>query len=110
MLICNLIIILGINGLILGSFVGLIEEDSTLSEPKVLIGQIQEFLAENSQASLLWYSETSKSGQYIFQYDPQPWIEDVVSLHPVKMTAVRNRPGLFKLNNSLKSIHKALSE
>jgi hypothetical protein len=92
-----------------GSFVGLIEEDSTLSEPRVMIGQIQEFLEDSCQAKLLWYTETSKSGQFRFQYEPEPWLEDVITLYPVKMSPVKNRPGLFRLNTSLRSIHRALS-
>ena len=93
--------------LILGSFVGLIEEASTLDEPRVLIAQIQEFLPGN-QASLLWYSETKTTGQYMFQYESRPWIEHINSMHPVRINKMKHRPGLFKLSTSLKSIHKAL--
>lgn len=91
-----------------GDFVGVLEQSSTLSDPHVLIGQIQSFLPDN-QASLLWFDQTGKSGdQYAFQFEPSPWIESIDLLYQVRMTQMRKHPGIFKLNTSPKSIHKAL--
>lgn len=92
-----------------GDFVGLIEKSSTLSDPHVLIGQIQEFLPDR-QASLLWFDQTGKSdaGRYSFQFEPDSWIEHIDSLCRVRMSALKRQPGVFKLNTPLKAIHTAL--
>lgn len=90
-----------------GDFVGLAEDSSTLSEPKVMIARVQSFQPVR-QASLLWYKQTGRQGQYMFQYEPEPWIECIDALHPVKMTPLSKHPGHFKLNTSPKSIHKAI--
>ena len=90
-----------------GDFVGLVEESSTLDDPRVLIARIQSFQPVR-QACLIWYKEAGKHGQYTFEYDPEPWVEDIDNLHPVKMTPLSKNPGNFKLMTSQKSIHKAI--
>lgn len=91
-----------------GDFVGLVEASSTTAQPRVLIAQIQSFLPDR-QVRLLWYDETEKKGEYVFKFDADPWIENIDALHPIKMTPMNKRPGLYKLKSSFKSIHKALS-
>jgi len=91
----------------LAQFVGLIEEDSTLRSPKVLIGQVHAFLA-NGKVSLLWYK--AYKNYFKLELDGEQWIEDVTCLVPVQMKAVRNKVGLYSLNNSLRSIHRSLSD
>lgn len=97
------------NSLKVGDFVGLIEEDSTLAQPQVLIAQIQSFQTDN-QANLLWYHMSNKQNEYTFQFEQQPWVESIESLHPVDMRPMKRRQGTYKLYTSHKAIHKALSK
>lgn len=87
-------------------FVALIEEASTLKSPKILIGQVQSFI-DNAKVSLLWYK--AHKNNFKLELDGQQWIEDVNCCVPVSMTPVRNKPGLYRLNNSLRAIHKSLT-
>lgn len=91
-----------------GDFVGLVEEGSTLAEPKVLIAQIQSFQTDN-QAVLLWYDMTGKKDEYTFEFELQPWVESIESLHPVDMRPMRKRRGTYKLCTSPKTVHRALA-
>jgi len=91
----------------IGAFVGLIEEDSTMQKPKVLIGQIQFLLEVDNRASLLWYKHIS-SNQYTFQFQSEEWIENLEAMIPVTMKANKQSPGTYKLSNTLRSIHKKL--
>jgi len=90
-----------------GDFVGLIEEDSTMQNPKVLIGQIQCLIDVDNRASLLWYKHIS-SNQYTFQFQSEEWIENLEAMIPVTMKAIKQSPGAYKLSNTLRSIHKKL--
>ena len=87
-------------------FVALLEEGSTLRSPKILIGQVHSFL-DNAKVSLLWYK--AHKNNYQLEIDGEQWIEDVNCCLPVRMTPVRNKPGMYHLNDSLRSIHKSFT-
>ena len=91
----------------LAQFVGLIEKDSTLKSPKILIGQVHAFLA-NRKVTLLWYK--AYKNYFNLELDGEQWIEDVACLVPMEITPVKNKVGLYCLNNSLRSIHKSLTD
>jgi len=91
----------------LAQFVGLIERESTLRSPKILIGQVHAFLA-NGKVSLLWYK--AYKNYFKLELDGDQWVEDVACLVPVEMTPVKNKVGLYRLNNSLRSIHRSLTD
>lgn len=82
-------------------FVALLEEGSTLRSPKILIGQVHSFL-DNAKVSLLWYK--AHKNNYKLEIDGEQWIEDVNCCLPV-----RNKPGIYHLNDSLRSIHKSFT-
>ena len=73
-----------------GEFVGVVEEDSTLNRPKILIGQIHCFIGQ-ADASLLWYKKVS-CGLYKLQLTGKWWMESQKSLVPVTLKAAKNRP------------------
>ena len=87
-------------------FVALLEEGSTLRSPKILNGQVHSFL-DNAKVSLLWYK--AHKNNYKLEIDGEQWIEDVNCCLPVRMTPVKNKPGIYHLNDSLRSIHKSFT-
>lgn len=91
-----------------GDFVGLIEQDSTLAKPKVLVAQIQSFQSDD-QANLLWYDSTERKDEFMFEFEQQPWVESIQSLCSVDMRPVKKRRGAYKLYTSPRTIHKSLS-
>lgn len=89
-----------------GKFVGVVEEASTLSQPKILIGQVQSLLA-SGDVSLLWYKNIS-GNLYKLQLTGELWSERVGSLVAVSVRAAKNRPGVYRLLTSPRTIHKAV--
>lgn len=90
----------------LGDFVGLVEEDSTLQEPKILLGRIHAFLPEE-QALLLWYKSMG-AGVYCLQADGTQWVESLSALVPVSVKPAKGKPNGYRLTASLRTIHKAV--
>ena len=89
-----------------GDFVGLVMEDSTLNDPSVYVGRIQELLRGN-QVSLLWYKE--KGGAlYSLEVEGDRWIEDSSALVPITVKPARGKPDCYRLTTSLRTIHKAV--
>lgn len=91
-----------------GDFVGLVEEGSSLSSPKILLGQVQ-FMASPSEVSLLWYKRL-RHDLYKLNLDGAQWKEEVASLVPVKVRAAKNLAGVYKLLTSTREIHKQIME
>lgn len=91
-----------------GDFVAVVEKDSTLNKPKILIGQIHSFVG-SADVSLLWYKDTS-SGLYKLELTGDQWIEGQDSLVPVTLKAAKNRPGVYRLGTSPRQIHRAVME
>lgn len=89
-----------------GDFVAVVEEDSRLNCPKVLIGQIHS-LGQEGEVSLLWYKNVSKNF-YRLQHGSGQWRESVDSLVPVTVKVPKNRPGLYQLCTSPRQIHKVV--
>ena len=88
-----------------GDFVGLAEEDSTLRSPKILIAQVHKVLG-NGTVSLLWYK--SHKSLFKLELDGDHWLEDIDCLVPVNVRPVKNKPGYFRLENSLREVHRAI--
>ena len=88
-----------------GSFVGLVQEDSTLYRPRVLLGRVQTYPSRN-EASLLWYKH-AKKGVYVLELDGKQWVESIQALVPVK-TKPDKPSGGVRLVTSLRTIHKAI--
>jgi len=88
-----------------GDFVGLVEEESSLQQPRVLLGRLHSFLPDG-QASLLWYKPVG-AGLYCLEVDGSRWVESVSSLVPVKVRPAKGKSNCYRLCTSLRSIHKA---
>ena len=91
-----------------GDFVGLVEEGSTLSSPKIFLGQVQ-FMASPSEVSLLWYKRL-RHDLYKLNLDGAEWKEEIACLVPVKVRAAKNLAGVYKLLTSAREIHKKIVE
>lgn len=84
---------------------GIVEEDSSLNKPKVLVGRIQHYDVITGEATLLWYRNTN-SNLYALELDGSMWTENANSFHHVTMIPATKTPGLYKLKNSLRTLHK----
>ena len=91
-----------------GDFVAVVQEDSTLQSPKLLLGQVN-CITGRQRASLIWYKKISK-GLYKLELNGEEWTESLVSLVPVTVKAAKNRPGVFRLADSPRTIHRAAFE
>ena len=89
-----------------GDFVGLVTEDSTLKDPCVLVGRIQELLP-GDQASLLWYKH-KRGGLYLLEVEGGRWIEDLSALVPITVKPAKGKVDSYRLATSLRTIHKAV--
>ena len=89
-----------------GDFVGLVMEDSTLKDPSVLVGRVQELLPAN-QVSLLWYKHKG-SGLYSLEVEGGRWTEDSSALVPITVKPARGKVDCYRLSTSLRTIHKAV--
>lgn len=87
-----------------GDFVAVVQEDSTFTSPKVLLGQVQSFVGEQD-ARLLWYNKV-KPGLYKLTLDGEVWIEPLDCLVPVQVQSVRSPPGVYKLLTPTRHIHR----
>ena len=85
----------------LSRFIELIE-GSTLRSPKILFGQVHSFV-DHGNVSLL----RNKAPKNFLKL--KQWIEDVNCLVLMSMTLVRNKSGLYCLNDRFQSIHKSLT-
>ena len=94
------------SGVSVGEFVGLVMDDSTLTDPSVLVGRVQELLS-GSRASLLWYKHKG-GGLYSLEVEGRPWIEDLNALVPITMKPARGKVDCYRLTTSLRTIHKAV--
>ena len=86
-----------------GDFVGLVEEGSTLSSPKILLGQIQ-FMSSPSEVSLLWYKRL-RHDLYKLNLDGAQRKEEIANVR-----AAKNLAGVYKLLTSAREIHKQIVE
>lgn len=88
----------------LGSFVGLVQEGSTLDCPMILIGRVNGF-TKKGLVRLLHYKHC-KGKNYALSLDGEKWTEKLNSLVAVQMKPSNKIPEQFTLTTSLKSIHK----
>lgn len=91
-----------------GDFVAVVEEDSMLHRPKILVAQVHSITGQQ-EATLLWYKKISK-GLYKLELNGQQWTESLASLVPVTVKAAKNRPGVFRLFTSPRAVHRAAFE
>lgn len=91
-----------------GDFVGLVEAESSLQQPRVLLGRIHSFLP-GGQASLLWYNWVG-AGVYCLEVDGSQWVESVASWVPVKVKPAKGKPNGYRLCTSLRTIHKSVHD
>ena len=91
-----------------GDFFGLVEEESSLQQPRVLLGRLHLFLP-GGQASLLWYKCVG-AGLYCLEVDGSQWLESVSSLVPVKVRPAMGKTNCYRLCTSLPTIHKAVHD
>lgn len=92
----------------IGSFVGLVEQNSTLNAPKVLIGRVNRH-EKKRQARLLHY-ENVRGKNYKLNLDGEEWIEKLDSLISVSMVPSKKMPDQYVLCTSLRSIHKQVKK
>jgi len=89
-----------------GDFVACVQDGSTLKAPKILLGQVH-CVEDNREVSLLWYKAIS-ANMYKLELDGQRWCEPVDSLTPVSVQVTKNRPGVYRLQTSQRTVHKAI--
>ncbi len=90
-----------------GDFVACLEEGSTLTSPKINLGQIHSFSKDATEASLLWYKQISPN-LYKLHLEGQQWTERCKQLTGVSVKAAKNRPGVLRLQTSARKVHKEL--
>lgn len=88
-----------------GQFVGMVEAGSTYNRPRVLVAQVHALLPDQ-KVSLLWYK--ANKNLFRLQLDGESWVEHVDCLLPINMTPAKNKPGCYRLQTSLREIHKSL--
>ena len=88
-----------------GQFVAVVEESSTLKQPKVLIGRVLHADQTGKEVSLLWHKHV-KGNLYKPEYQGSVWTEPCDSLIPVKMTPSKKFTELYALSTSARTIHK----
>ena len=87
-----------------GDFVGLVTEDSTLKDPSVLVGRVQELLP-GDQACLLWYKHKG-GGLYSLEVEGGRWIEPLSALVSITVKPAKGKVDSYRLSTSLRTIHK----
>ena len=92
----------------LGEFVAVVEQDSSVNRPKILVGQIHCFVGKR-EVSLLWYQNIS-GNFYRMELSRGQWLESQDSLVPVVLRPAKNKPGVYRLMTSPRQIHKAVME
>lgn len=88
-----------------GDFVAVVEEDSTLNNPKVLIGRVLYFKKPGDDAALLYYRNV-KANNYVLAVDGSCWTENIDSLVSVEMLPSTKLPEQYILKTSRRAIHK----
>jgi hypothetical protein len=91
--------------------VAVVEKESTVSKPLVLVGRIQHYDQSGKGGVLLvWYKKTPQPNTYALELDGQIWWESVDSLNgPIKMRPNKMKgPEHYTMMTSLRTIHKAV--
>jgi len=90
----------------LGAFVWLAESNSSLNNPKILIGRVLSHKT-NGEVSLLHYIHV-KAKNYKLSFDGSTWSENSKSMVLVKMEPSKKMPDHFVLCTSLRAIHRQI--
>lgn len=88
-----------------GDFVAVVEANSTLNNPKILIGRVMYFTKPGQEVALLHYRNI-KANNYVLEVDGSCWTESVKSLVSVKMSLSTKVPDQYVLKISRRAIHK----
>ena len=72
-----------------GDFVALVEPQSTLQEPKILLARVQALLP-NRMAALLWFRAHGGGSLYSLHLDGTCWQESLDSLIPVDVKPAKS--------------------
>lgn len=90
-----------------GDFVGLVEEGSTLQQPRVLVGRVHSLLS-GGRAGLLWYKALG-GGIYGLELDGSRWEEPLAALSVISVKPAKGKkPNCYRLSTSLRTLHKAV--
>lgn len=87
-----------------GDFVAVLEADSTIQQPRILLARVQAFLPER-MAALLWFRSDGGS-LYSLHLDGSCWRESLDCLVPVSVRAAKGRPHSYRLLTSARTVHK----
>lgn len=89
-----------------GQFVALVQEGSTLKDPKCLIGRVLYYInAQCNEVELLWYKNV-KGSAYKLEFDGSQWVENTDSLIAVKLSPSKKIPDAYVLVTAPRTIHK----
>ena len=88
-----------------GQFVGLVDNNRILLQPRVWIAQVQSLA--NREANPLWYKRLA-ANTYKLELTGTDWKESLDSLVPVEMQAKKDASGTYKLLTSTRSINKTV--
>lgn len=88
-----------------GQFVAVVEESSTLKEPKFHVGRVIHSSQTTEDVPLLWYKRV-KGSLYKPEFQGSPWTESCDSLIPVRMTPSKKIPEVYSLSTAARTIHK----
>lgn len=86
-------------------FVAVVEADSTLNNPKILVGRVLHFTKPGEEVALLHYRNI-KANNYVLAVDGSCWTESIGSLVSVRMCASSKLPDQYVLKTSRRAIHK----
>lgn len=90
-----------------GTFVACVESDSTVQQPKILLGRVIHYIPTSAEVMLLWYKPV-KDDIYKMTVDGSKWQESEECLLPVKMSAVKGKCDQYQLKTPLEVIHKKM--
>ena len=89
-----------------GDFVAVVEPESTLQQPRILLARVQAFLP-NRKAALLWFRSEGGS-LHSLRLDGTCWQESLDCLIPVSVRPAKGRPDSFRLLTSPRTVHKSV--
>ena len=88
-----------------GDFVAAVEQESTLCNPKILVGRVLRFTKPGEEVALLHYKNI-KANNYVLAVDGSSWTESVNSLVSVELLPSKKLPDQYVLKTSRRAIHR----
>ena len=87
-----------------GDFVAVVEAESTLQQPRILLARIQAFVPDR-MAALLWF-KSDGGNLYSLHLDGTCWSESLDCLVPVSVKAAKGRTHSYRMLTSPRTVHK----